>query len=71
MDLPSWLFPRKADGYVVMCSFTRIHLLETLLGVRHCVRHGEENGDEDRLRFHSLGASVLTGEADKNKLTDK
>lgn len=51
-------FSLKADGYVVMCSFTHIYLLETLLGVRHCVRHGRENGDEDRLRFHSLGASV-------------
>lgn len=56
---------------MVIHSFTQIYLLETLLGIRLCARHGEDNGDQDRLGAHSLGAYILIGEADKHRLTNK
>lgn len=71
MDLPSWLFPRKADGYVVMSSF-----LYSYIFIGNPARCQGMSGMGKRMVMKTdsgstLGASVLTGEADKNKLADK
>lgn len=64
-DFPSSLFPRRAYYLVAIRSFIQIFLLRTLLSVRLCARHAEDNGDQDRLGSYSLGTYILIGEADK------
>lgn len=39
--------------------------------VRLCARHGEDNGDQDRLGLYSLGACILGGGADIGKLANR
>lgn len=71
VDSPSFLFPWGAGYVAAIGSFIQIYLLRTQLSVSPCARHGEDNGDQDRLGSYCLGAYILLGEADKSNSANK